>query len=275
MRIGLLGDTHGHVPALEASIRGCREAGVDLIVHCGDFINTPFSPDSPDEVIALLRAEGVRAIYGNGEIYLRDWDTPNWSATLAQRLRRPDRPVAGFELSVARGQAELSPDNLTWLRELPSELTLDCTRSGDVYVCHSMPGDPFSGIWDSSFRSGIFHGPDPVYAAEFGDEEIETALLRVGEADLILCGHIPSPLVQRTPLPDGRYALVVRGVGWTQGDPDGRGWTIDYCVLDHVGPAHLGFLAWEVHRHIREFQPRDPSWTIEAATAAPTSRNSG
>ena len=47
IRIGLLGDTHGHVPALEASIRGCREAGVDLVVHCGDFINTPFSPD-PD-----------------------------------------------------------------------------------------------------------------------------------------------------------------------------------------------------------------------------------
>jgi hypothetical protein len=268
MRIGLLGDTHGHTPALEVAIRGCREAGVDLIVHCGDFINTPFSPDPPDEIIAMVRAEGVRAIYGNGEIYLRDWDTPRWDATLAQRLRRPDPVEPLFHPFVAAGQAALSAESLAWLRELSGELTLDCARPGDVYVCHSMPGDPFSGIWDSSVRVGIFHGPNPAYAVQFTDDEIDAALSRVGEADLILCGHVPSPLVQRTPLPSGRHALVVRGVGWTQGEPDGTGWTVDYCVLDRVGPPRLGYLAWEVHRYIREFRPRDPAWTMERAAAA-------
>jgi len=267
MRIGLLGDTHGHVPALEVSIRGCRRAGVDLIVHCGDFVNTPFSPDPPDEMVALLRAEKVAAVYGNGEIYLRDWGTPRWPATLAQRLRRLDSPDH-FLPFVAAGQAALSADSLAWLRELPGELKLDCARPRDVYVCHSMPGDPFSGIWDSTVRSGIFHGPDPAYAVEFTDDEIDEALARVGDADLILCGHLPSPLVQRTPVPGGRHALVVRGVGWTHGEPDGTGWTIDYCVLDHVGPSRLGFIAWEVHRHIREFRPRDPSWTTGRAAAA-------
>ena len=202
----------------------------------------------------------MTAIYGNGEIYLRDWETEGWAGTLAKRLRRPDPLDEGFEAQVAAGQAALSADNLAWLRTLPGELTLDCVRPGDVYVCHSMPGDPFSGIWDSTFRSGIFHGPNPTYAVEFSDEEIDAALASVGNADLILCGHVPSPLVQRTPLPGGRHALVVRGVGWTEGRPDGTGWTIDYCVLDHVGPAQLGFLAWEVHRHIREFRPRDPGW---------------
>ena len=264
-RIGLLGDTHGHVPALETSIHGCREAGVDLIVHCGDFINTPFSPDPPDEAIALLRAENVTAIYGNGEVYLRDWGTEAWDATLAKRRRRPDPMAAGFEVNIAAGQALLSADSLAWLRTLPGERTLDCVRPGDVYVCHSMPGDPFSGIWDSSFRSGIFHGPNPTYAVEFSDEEIDAALARVGDAELILCGHVPSPLVQHTPLPNGRQALVVRGVGWTEGEPDGSGWTIDFCVLEHVGPSRLGFRAWEVHRHIREFRPRNPTWTIESA----------
>ncbi len=266
MRIGLLGDTHGHLPALEVSIRGCREAGVDLIVHCGDFINTPFSPDPPDEMIALLRAEKVTAIYGNGEIYLRDWATERWAATLAQRLRRPD-PPDHFLPFIPGAQAALSEDSLAWLRTLPGELMLDCVRPHDVYVCHSMPGDPFSGIWDSAVRSGIFHGPDPAYAVEFTEDEIDGALSHVGDADLILCGHLPSPLVQRTPLPGGRHALVVRGVGWTQGEPDGTGWTIDYCVLDHVGPAHLGFISWEVHRHIREFRPRDPPSTMDRAAS--------
>jgi hypothetical protein len=275
MRIGLLGDTHGHVPALEAAIRGCREAGVDLIVHCGDFINTPFSPDPPDEVIELLRAESVAAIYGNGEIYLRDWGTERWPATLAQRLRRPDPPGPFFrEPYIAVGQAIIGATNLAWLQALPGELTLDGVRPHDVYVCHSMPGDPFSGIWDSAVRSASFHGPDPAYAAEFTDEEIEAALARVGDADLILCGHVPYPLVQRTPLPGGRHALVVRGVGFTEGESDGTGWTIDYCVLAHVGPARLGFRAWEVHRHIREFRPRDPTWTIARAAASAAPRDS-
>lgn len=154
---------------------------------------------------------------------------------------------------------------------MPGELMLDCARPRDVYVCHSMPGDPFSGIWDSTVRSGIFHGPDPAYAVEFTEAELEEALARVGDADLILCGHLPSPLVQSTPLPGGRHALVVRGVGWTQGHPDGTEWTIDYCVLDHVGPAYSGFRAWEIHRQIREFRPRDPEWTMESATMAATS----
>jgi hypothetical protein len=265
MRIGLLGDTHGYVTALEESIRGCREAAVDLVVHCGDFLNTPFSPDPPDEIVALLRAERVAAICGNGEIYLRDWGTDRWAATLALRLRRPDPLQPGFDDLVARAQAALSAESLAWIRELPDELTLDCARPGDVYVCHSMPGDPFSGIWDSSMRVGIFHGPDPTYAVPFAEEEIDAALSRAADADLILCGHVPQPLVQPTPLPGGRRALVVRGVGWTQGGPDGTGWTIDYVVLDHVGPAHLGYLAWEVHRHIREFRPRDPAWTEASA----------
>jgi predicted phosphodiesterase len=265
MRIGLIGDTHGYVPALEVSIRGCREADVDLIVHCGDFLNAPFSPDPPDELIGLLRAENITAIYGNSEIYVRDWGTDRWPATIAQRLRRPDPLEPDFEALVAAGQAELSAESLAWLRELPDELMLDCARRGDVYVCHSMPGDPFSGIWDSTVRSGSFHGPDPRYRVDFTDDEIEAALSRVGDADLILCGHVSEPLVQRTPLPGGRHALVVRGVGWTQGDPDGTGWTIDYCVIDHVGPSRLGPLAWEVHRHIRAFRPRNPAWTMASA----------
>jgi hypothetical protein len=249
MRLGLIGDTHGHLPALEAAIAGCRAAGVDLIVHCGDFLSVPFSPDPPDETIALLRAETVTAITGNGEIYFCHWGVPAWEATLAQRLRRPDQPA--FLADVAAGQARLSAENLAWLRSLPAELALDCARAGDVYVCHAMPGDPFSAIWDT----------DPEFTPQFAPGEIEQALSRpaIADADLILCGHVPYPYMQRTKLPNGRTALVVRGVGWMRGAPDGSGWTIDYWVLDHVGPAAHGYRAWAMQRHVRPFRPRNPN----------------
>lgn len=247
MRIGLIGDTHGYIPALEAAIHGCQEVGVDLIIHCGDFLSVPFSPDPPDENIALLQAENVVAIYGNGEIYFRDWDTPCWPKTLAQRMRRPDSP-AHFLPFIAQGQAALSAQSLAWLRELPGERVLNCARPGDVYVCHAMPGDSFSTIWDN----------DPKYMPVFEPGEVDSRLSRreVANADLILCGHVPYPLVQRTNLPNGRTALVVRGVGWMRGEPDGSNWMVDYWVLENRGPVSLGFKAWEFHRYLRTFHPR-------------------
>lgn len=255
MRIALLGDTHGYMPALEAAIAGCREAGVDQIIHCGDFLSSPFSPDPPDETIALLRAENVAAVTGNGEIYLSHWGAPAWEATLARRLRRPDSPHH-FLPYIAAGQAELSKDSLAWLRSLPAELVLNCARRGDVYVCHAMPGDPFSTFWDG----------DAQYQPDFQPGEIEQALARpaVANADLILCGHVPYPLVQRTRLPNGRLALVVRGVGFMRGEPDGDGWMVDYWVLENTGPASLGFKAWSLSRQLRPFRPRNPTWVSPA-----------
>ena len=73
MRICLIGDTHGFVPGLEAALEACRRHAPDLIVHCGDFLTSPFSPDPPGETIDLLRSENVKVIYGNNEVYFRDW----------------------------------------------------------------------------------------------------------------------------------------------------------------------------------------------------------
>jgi len=119
-----------------------------------------------------------------------------------------------------------------------------------------MPGDPFSTLWDT----------DPQFTPAFPAGEIERVLSRpeVADADLILCGHVPYPLVQRTPLPNGRSPLVVRGVGWMRGEPDGSGWMVDYWILENVGPASLGFGGWALHRHLRPFRPRDPNWTDAA-----------
>ncbi len=249
MRIGLIGDTHGFLPALEIAIQGCRKAGTDIIIHCGDFLSVPFSPDPPDDTIALLCAEAITVIYGNSEIYLRDWNTPRWEETLAKRMRRPDSPEHFLPL-VAAGQEALSAQCLAWLRQLPGELVLDCARPGDVYVCHGMPGDPFTTIWDN----------DPQYLPAYVPGEIEAMLSRpeVANADLILCGHVPYPLVHRTQLPNGRSALVVRGVGWMQGTLKDTEPMVDFWILENSGPVSFGYKAWELQRHVRYFRPLHP-----------------
>ena len=56
MRIGLVSDFEGDVGALEAALAALRTYGPDVLVHAGDILNCPFSPDPPGETIALLQA---------------------------------------------------------------------------------------------------------------------------------------------------------------------------------------------------------------------------
>lgn len=84
MRIGFIGDTHGYVPALEAVVAACQAAACDRIVHCGDFLSMPVSPDPLGETIALLRTESMSVVVGNGEVYLREWGTPRRDETRAR-----------------------------------------------------------------------------------------------------------------------------------------------------------------------------------------------
>jgi hypothetical protein len=262
VRLGLIGDTHGYVPALEAVLAACRSAGCDRIVHCGDFLSAPFSPDPPEETIALLGAEGVRAIIGNNEAYLRDWSTPRYEADLALRRERSD-PIGPWLAQIPDGQAELTPSDLAWLGTLPDELVLDCARSGDVYVCHGMPGNPFSGIWPGHLTSTFDRHITPAMR--------DAALSQTGpaEADLILCGHAHLPLVLPTLLPNGRMALAIRGHG-VIGDAQIGTWLVGYVILTHRGrDLPVGYANWEIIFANVPFAPRDPTWTWEQPTRRP------
>ena len=67
MRIALLADVHGNLPALEAVMEGIRRHKPDRIISLGDQVN--LGP-SPKEVLSLLRAENVECISGNHERYI-------------------------------------------------------------------------------------------------------------------------------------------------------------------------------------------------------------
>jgi hypothetical protein len=244
MRLGLIGDTHGSVPALAAAIAACHDAGADLIVHCGDFLSTPFSPDPPGETIAILQREDVHCVYGNGELYLMDWGTSRWEQTLAIRRARSDQSPDYFLPLVPAGQAELTDADLTWLRALPGDLVLDGARPRDVYVCHGMPGNPFNTLWPSS----------PIYDANVTEEMRRAALTRpaLAAVDLILCGHAPGPYTYPTELPNGRRPLVVRASGWPRQDDGKQRTSVAILTARSAG--------WEVLIRPASFTPRDPTW---------------
>ena len=61
MYVGLLSDTHDNVPAADAAMDRFESAGVERVIHCGDFIAPP--------VITHLDRDGidVDAVVGNND----------------------------------------------------------------------------------------------------------------------------------------------------------------------------------------------------------------
>ena len=236
MRIGLVSDTEGDLPKLEAALRALGSHAPDLIVHAGDVLEYPFSRDPPSESVALLRAEAIRAIPGNHDRYLIDWGTPRWPHTLWMRLRRSDPPGRWLEAAPI-AQAKLGPDDLAWLRSLPEELSLD----DGVYLCHGMPGNPWNTIWPRSER----------YDANVSEQDRLASLALLEAAELVLCGHAPAPWEYRDRRPDGRELRIVRA-----GDREpGR---VGYALLTRCPDG------WQVEWGEAPFTPRDPGWSWEA-----------
>ena len=230
MRIGLISDCEGDVVALEAALAALRTHAPDVLVHAGDILCCPFSPDPPGGTIALLKAEGVQAVLGNHDRYFVDWGTPRWPHTLWMRLRRAD-PVGAWLDDVAAGQAQIPAADLDWLRGLPEESVL----TDSVYVCHGMPGNPWSSIWPRH----------PHYDGNVSDRDRDASLQMLAELDveLVLCGHTPSPLEYLDHLPDGRDLRAIRA------GSHGRG-RVGYVVLT----GERG--RWDVEWGVAEYQRR-------------------
>ena len=114
MRLAVVSDIHGNLPALEAVLAEIGREHVDRVVNLGDIVSGPLWPR---ETAALLRALAWPTIRGNHERQLL--------ALPADRMGAAD----------AFARARLADDDLHWLAALPATLDL-----GDgVWCCHGTP----------------------------------------------------------------------------------------------------------------------------------------
>jgi len=113
VRLAVLCDIHGNLPALEAVV---PELNADVVVVGGDVASGPF----PAETLSLLRSLSVPVEYvrGNADRVLD-----------LEGIPEPNR-------SARRWVAErLGEDNLRFLRELPLDLVIE-----GIHFCHGAPG---------------------------------------------------------------------------------------------------------------------------------------
>ncbi len=217
MRIALVSDIHGNLPALEAVAADIRRRGADAVYALGDLLSGPLAAR---DTAHWLMASGWPCLAGNHERQLL-------SADPAER-----------EASDRSALAELDAVSLAWLSTLPPTLR----PSPDILLCHGTPLSDCHYLLETVDGGGI--------RLANGDE---IAVRLAGEtASLIACGHshLPRALEEAgvtlvnpgsvglpayadtTPMyhrvengsPDARYALVER--------LDGR-WHVDLVSVPY------------------------------------------
>jgi predicted phosphodiesterase len=201
MRIAVLSDIHGNLPALEAVLAAL--APYDAVWQLGDIVG--YGPQ-PDEVVARLRAESAGGVAGNHDaaaVGRIDADAFNEDARLA----------------VEWTSSHISATTRIWLASLP-ERTSDATFT----LVHGSPRDP---IWEYVYTA-------PVARANFA--AFDTPHCLVGHTHLPLVfreddGHIETlaPADGSALRLDGRRTILNPGsVGQPRdGDPRACGMLID------------------------------------------------
>jgi len=211
MRIAVLADVHGNLPALEAVLSHLQEqGGWDEMWVLGDL--AVFCP-YPAEVLERLTAiPGARFVQGNTDRYLvtgrRPPQTPVESEAQWQRLPAVlEEREANFEWTIG----QLSYKWYSFLRELPSQHRVEIPGYGSVLAVHASPLGDEVGIWEDTT-----------------EDELEK-MLQGSECRLLVCGHTHHQLGRW--LDDRVWAVNGGSVGLPL-DGDQRA---AYVILDFEG----------------------------------------
>ena len=135
MKLAILADIHGNLPALEAAMRELEQIQPDQVVVNGDLINgIPFSA----EVIDVIRARGWVVVRGNHEFYLLDLGT--------------DRAVPGSDDPERWGQlhwlnAQVTSAQAAYLAMLPDDCTFYFPGAQPLRITHGLPGRNRVGLY--------------------------------------------------------------------------------------------------------------------------------
>ena len=176
MRLAVVADIHGNLPALEAVLDDIARRQVDAVVNLGDCASGPLWPRETLAGLIALRWPTVR---GNHDRILgRD---------------RPETMAASDRFAFD----ETNSAQRTWLALLPPALAL----SDGVVAFHGRPGD------DEAYLLEDVEGGRLVAA----HPETVAARLNGVDAHTILTGHSHLPSLLQ--LPDGRLVLNPGSVG--------------------------------------------------------------
>lgn len=158
MRVAVISDIHGNLPALEAVIKDLDDPAPDEVWCGGDIAwGGPWAR----ECITIVRENNWKTVRGNTDV---------WITGDPQTVDSPQEREQLAELAGAHG---ITKDDSQWLINLP----IGHSGSGSVLLVHGTPDSPFSA-------------PEPdAPAADFHVYE--------GHGALVVYGHVHRAFVRR------------------------------------------------------------------------------
>lgn len=137
MRLAVLADIHGNLPALEAVQAELERLQPDYVILDGDLINPmPFN----NGVVDVVRASDWAVVRGNHEFYLLDYGT--------------ERAPQGSDDSERWGSLhwlvkQIGKEQANFLAVLPDELRLQFPGVQPIRVAHGVPGRNRVGFYQT------------------------------------------------------------------------------------------------------------------------------
>jgi predicted phosphodiesterase len=181
MKIAVVSDIHGNLPALEAVLADIAEAGADLTVNLGDILSGPlWVAETADKLMAL----DLPTIAGNHE---------------RQVLKLPRERMGASD---AHAAALLDDRRRAWLAWLPKTLRI----TDEVLCCHGTPTDDLVYFLETVTAESGIRAATPAEVRE----RAGAAMAGLPHA-LIVCGHSHVPRVVQ--LADGRLIVNPGSVG--------------------------------------------------------------
>jgi putative phosphoesterase len=155
MRLGLLADVHGNLPALRRVLDLLAEEDLDTCICAGDLVG--YGPH-PNECIEAVDAGAIRCVAGNHDLIATSQLSPEGIGSLARR-------------SLVWTARELRPRSVGFIRDLPAR-----TEVGSSLVAHGSLDDPSAYV-----------GPDGAH------EQLERLAAVAPSARLLVLGHTHRP----------------------------------------------------------------------------------
>jgi predicted phosphodiesterase len=153
MRLGVISDVHGNLPALEAVMAKLANLAVTTVVNLGDCASGPLWPA---DTVRVLRASGMSHVRGNHDRAL--------GAASPDRLGSSD----------AFAWRNLDPEDRIWLAMLPSETVI-----GRAHCFHASPASDETYLIDEVQNGRLVLAQKAM---------IDTALSG-SRFPILLCGH--------------------------------------------------------------------------------------
>lgn len=212
MKIAVLSDIHGNLPALQTATQDIEAWQPDLVVVDGDIVNRgPLSLDCLEFIQTKQRTADWRVVRGNHEDYLLACD-------------RPDAPRSGPEYELWRfafwAHDQLN-GHLAVLQTLPNQFSWTAPDGSEFRVVHASMRNNRDGIYADSSDEVLYQQIAPVPGVFVTAHTHRPLIRRFNDSLVVNVGSVGAPFDRDTRASYGRFT-------WTH-----DGWQSDIIRLPY------------------------------------------